>query len=50
MCPAKRIFIGGDFNGHVKSDAGGFGKVHGRYGIGQLNDRGVRLMILAVGK
>ena len=48
--PSKKIFIGDDFNGHVESDAGGFDKVHGRYGIGQLNDGGVRLMIWAVGK
>lgn len=48
--PSKKIFIGGDFNGHVESDACGFGKVHGRYEIGQFNDGGVRLMIWAVGK
>ena len=48
--PSKKIFIGGDFNGHVESDAWGFGKVHGRYEIGQFNDGGVRLMIWAVGK
>ena len=48
--PSKKIFIGGDFNGRVESDACGFGKVHGRYEIGQFNDGGVRLMIWAVGK
>ena len=40
----KKVLIGGDFNGHVGSDCGGFGEVHGGYRFGQLNDGGVKLM------
>ena len=25
-----KVLVGGDFNGHVGSDMGGFGEVHGR--------------------
>ena len=41
--------MGGDFNGHVGSDVGGFGEVHGGFGIGQINDGGFRLLDWAVG-
>ena len=41
---SKKTFIGGYFNGHAGSEAGGFGEVHDDYGIGQSNDMGVRLM------
>ena len=34
----------GDFNGHVGSDIGGCGEVHGGYGIGQINDGGFTLL------
>ena len=40
----KKVLIGGYFNGHVGSDCGGFGEVHGDYGFGRLNDGGVKLM------
>ena len=42
--------MGGDFNDHVGSDMGGFGEVHGGFGIGQINDGGIRLLGWAVGK
>ena len=29
---------------------GGFGEVHGYFGIGQINDGGIRLLDWAVGK
>lgn len=38
---SEKTFIDGDFNGHLGSEAGDFGEVHGDYGIGRLN---VRLM------
>ena len=44
------VFVGGDINGHVGSDMGGFGENHGGFGIGQINDRGIRLLDWEVGK
>ena len=41
---------GGDFNGHVGSDMGGFGEVHGSFRIGEINDGGIRLLDREVGK
>ena len=46
----EHILVGGDFNGHVGSDIGSFGEVHGSFGIGQINDGGIRLLDWAVGK
>ena len=45
-----KVLVGGDFNSHVGSDVGGFGEVHGGFGIGQINDGGSRLLDWAVGK
>ena len=42
--------IGGDFNGHVGSDMGGFEEVHGVFGVGQINDGGIWLLDWVVGK
>ena len=47
---SEKLLVGGDFNGHVGGDMGGFGKVHGGFGIGQINDGGIRLLDWAVGK
>ena len=47
---SEKVWVGGDFNGHVRSDMGGFGEVHGGFGIGQVNDGGTRLLDCAVGK
>ena len=44
------LLVGRDFNDHVGSDMGGFGEVHGGFGIGQINDGGIRLLDWAVGK
>ena len=30
---SEKVLVGGDFNGHVGSDMGGFGKVHGGMGV-----------------
>ena len=32
----SEVLMGGEFNGHVVSDVGGFGEVHGGLGIGQI--------------
>ena len=44
------VLVGSDFNGHVGSDMGGFGEIHGDFGIGQINDGGIRLLDWAVVK
>ncbi|XP_070017988.1 uncharacterized protein [Nicotiana sylvestris] len=35
--PAERLFIEGDFNGHIGSSAGGYTEVHGGFGFGERN-------------
>ena len=30
----EKALVGGDINGHVGTDMGGFGEVHGGFGIG----------------
>ena len=47
---SDNVLVGSDFNGHVGSDMGGFGEVHGGLGIGQMNDRGIRLLDWAVSR
>ena len=47
---SEKVLVDGDFNGHVGGDMGGFGEVHGGFGIGQINHRGIRLLDWAVGK
>ena len=42
--------MGGNFNGNFGSDMGGFGEVHGDFGIGQINEGGIRLLGWATGK
>uniref|UniRef100_A0A1S3XSR4 Craniofacial development protein 2-like n=1 Tax=Nicotiana tabacum TaxID=4097 RepID=A0A1S3XSR4_TOBAC len=32
--PSERLFIGGDFNGHIGSSAGAYTEVHGGFGFG----------------
>ena len=39
---SERVLVGGDINDHVGSDMRGFGEVHGGFGIGQINDGGIR--------
>ena len=46
----EMVLVGGDFNGYVGSDMGGFGEVHGGFGIVQINDGGIKLLGWAVGK
>ena len=47
---SEKVLVGGDFNGHVGSDMGCFGEVHGGFGVGQINDGGIRLLDWTVGK
>ncbi|XP_070035898.1 uncharacterized protein [Nicotiana tomentosiformis] len=45
--PAERLFIGGDFNGHIGSTIGGNGEVHGGLGFGDRNGGGTSLLDFA---
>ena len=41
---SEKPYVVGDFNDHVGSDMGGFGKIDGGSGVGQINDGGIRLL------
>ncbi|XP_070022239.1 uncharacterized protein [Nicotiana sylvestris] len=43
----ERLFIGGDFNGHIGAAAGSYGKVHGVFGLGDRNGGGTSLLDFA---
>uniref|UniRef100_A0A1S3X341 Craniofacial development protein 2-like n=1 Tax=Nicotiana tabacum TaxID=4097 RepID=A0A1S3X341_TOBAC len=45
--PSERLFIGGDFNGHIGSSAGGYTEVHGSFGFGERNGGGTLLLDFA---
>ena len=47
---SEKVLVGGDFDGYVGSDIGGFREVHGGFGIGQISDGGIRLLDWAVSK
>ena len=53
MCkvlPTEKMLVGGDFIGYVDSVMGGFREVHEGFAIGQINDRGIKLLDWAVDK
>nr|XP_016470757.1 PREDICTED: craniofacial development protein 2-like [Nicotiana tabacum] len=43
----EKLFIGGDFNGHIGASARGYDDVHGRYGFGDRNEEGNSLLDFA---
>ncbi|XP_070013701.1 uncharacterized protein [Nicotiana sylvestris] len=45
--PAERLFIGGDFNGHIGSSAGSYTEAHGGFGFGEQNGGGTSLLDFA---
>ncbi|XP_070041421.1 uncharacterized protein [Nicotiana tomentosiformis] len=47
VLPAEKLFIGGDFNGHIGSTAGGYGEVRGGFGFGERNGGGTSLLDFA---
>ncbi|XP_070054470.1 uncharacterized protein [Nicotiana tomentosiformis] len=47
VSPAEKLFIGGDFNGHIGSTAGGYGEVHGGFDFGERNGGGTSLLDFA---
>ncbi|XP_076949655.1 uncharacterized protein LOC143622363 [Bidens hawaiensis] len=44
----EKIFIGGDFNGHIGKESDGFQSVHGGFGFGVRNDPGRDLLEFSV--
>nr|XP_016447224.1 PREDICTED: craniofacial development protein 2-like [Nicotiana tabacum] len=44
---AEKLFIGGDFNGHIGSTTGGYGEVHGGFGFWERNRGGTSLLDIA---
>ncbi|XP_019253885.1 PREDICTED: craniofacial development protein 2-like [Nicotiana attenuata] len=47
IMPTEKLFIGGDFNCHIGSSAGGYSKVHGGFGFGDRNGGGTSLLDFA---
>uniref|UniRef100_A0A1S4CBS3 Craniofacial development protein 2-like n=1 Tax=Nicotiana tabacum TaxID=4097 RepID=A0A1S4CBS3_TOBAC len=45
--PSERLFIGGDFNGHIGSSTGGYTEVHGGFGFEERNRGGISLLDFA---
>ena len=44
----EKLFLGGDFNGHIGEKADGYVRTHGGFGFGERNSRGVALLDFAV--
>ena len=44
----EHTFIGGDFNGYVGNDRGGYEMVHGGHSFGDRNDSGEAILDFAV--
>ena len=44
----EKIFIGGDFNGHVGNSCSGFENIHGGYGFGDRKDAGNSILDFVV--
>ncbi|XP_070010256.1 uncharacterized protein [Nicotiana sylvestris] len=42
--PSERLFVGGDFNGHIGSSAVVYTEVHGGYSVGERNRGGTSLL------
>ena len=41
---SEKVLVGGDFNGHIGSDMGGFGEVQEDFGIGKINDGVIKIV------
>ena len=45
---SEKLFIGGDFNGHIGAEVGGYDTTHGRFGYGERNNGGISVLDFAV--
>ena len=46
----EKVFLRGDFNGHIGRDAGYYNSVHGGFGLGVRNASGENLLDFALAK
>ncbi|XP_057529787.1 uncharacterized protein LOC130808326 [Amaranthus tricolor] len=46
----EKVFLGGDFNGHIGRDAGNYNSVHGGFGLGARNESVENLLEFALAK
>ena len=44
----EKLFIGGDFNGHIDVHSAGYDTAHGGFGFGEKNNGGVSVLDFAV--
>jgi len=44
---SKKLFLGGDFNGHIEGDSGDYESAHGGFGFGVRNSGGVAVIDFA---
>jgi len=45
---SEKLFIGGDFNGHIGAEAAGYDGVHGGLGFSERNAKGISVLDFAV--
>ena len=45
---SEKLFIGEDFNGHIRVDADGYETAHGGFGFGERNNGGVSILEFAI--
>ena len=45
---SEKLFIGGDFNGHIDIDSDGYDSAHGGFGFGERNNGGVSVLDFVV--
>ncbi|XP_026410489.1 craniofacial development protein 2-like [Papaver somniferum] len=45
--PSEKLFIGGDFNGHVGACGSGYDRIHGGFGLGRKNQAGKDILNFA---
>ena len=46
----EKVFLGGDFNGHIGRDVGNFNTVYGRFGLGARDESGESLLEFELSK
>jgi len=45
---SEKLFIGGDFNGHIGVNSDGYDTAHGGFGFGERNSKGVSVLDFTV--
>ncbi|XP_055803398.1 uncharacterized protein LOC129872429 [Solanum dulcamara] len=47
ISPIEKLFVGGDFNGYIRSISEGYDDVHGGFSFGYINREGISLLEFA---